>query len=350
MKHKTVLSTLLGPVCLCLMMTLGTSGGAKVPATVSKVQTAPALAQDDGEALRRSLLSRLEFEELSLQLIGVATFQGETSCFIKHPGSSEQMIYTVGDVIGGYRIASIDNQSVTFERQGTQFWLTLGESSNGTPVAPVPAPGAMLARKEEAAAAKKQPAIDMIDEPASSDDTVMKYAGAAVKVKTRRFQTAKLIEDGFAAIKTTGRGASDRLLALAGKGFSPAAPLRGELTSGYGYRRHPLGGGTRFHMGIDIAGPYGTSVRAAAAGRVAKVYNTPYAGYGRHVIIEHANGYETLYAHLMKASVSEGQWVNQGDVIGREGSSGNSTGPHLHFEIHKNKIALDPERFVHPDR
>lgn len=117
-------------------------------------------------------------------------------------------------------------------------------------------------------------------------------------------------------------------------------PLHGRLTSYYGPRY--LGMGTsNFHRGIDIAAPSGTPVRAARSGTVVFAgWSTQ--GYGNLVRVRHAGGAETWYAHFSSIAVSVGQYVDQGDVVGRVGSTGLSTGPHLHFELHENSRPLDP--------
>ncbi|MCE5230830.1 M23 family metallopeptidase, partial [bacterium] len=92
----------------------------------------------------------------------------------------------------------------------------------------------------------------------------------------------------------------------------------------------------------------GTEVGAAASGTVSRVgYNW---GYGRYIVITHAGGMETLYGHLSRQLVRVGQEVDKGQVIGREGDTGRSTGPHLHFEIHKNGQSVDPESYVRVHR
>ncbi len=98
----------------------------------------------------------------------------------------------------------------------------------------------------------------------------------------------------------------------------------------------------RIHTGIDIAGPYGTPIIAADTGVIS--FNPGYYGYGNYIVIVHGNGYSTLYGHLSRfnSSMSSGMIVARGDVIGYEGSSGNSTGPHLHFEIRVNDVPKDP--------
>jgi len=113
-----------------------------------------------------------------------------------------------------------------------------------------------------------------------------------------------------------------------------AWPTVGELTSGYGYRWG------RQHSGIDLANDVGTKIRAARAGRV--VYAGWYAGYGYTVVIEHDQGYSTLYGHLSEANVQNQQYVKGGQVIAYMGNTGNSTGPHLHFEVLKNGVPINP--------
>ncbi|MFA0732232.1 MAG: hypothetical protein LKKZDAJK_003006 [Candidatus Fervidibacter sp.] len=108
-------------------------------------------------------------------------------------------------------------------------------------------------------------------------------------------------------------------------------PVSGPIVSGFGYRRHPILGGVRFHCGVDIAAPYGTPIRAAADGVV--VFAGWRRAYGNTVIIDHGNGLATLYAHCSELLVSEGVVVRQGQIIARVGSTGLATGPHLHFEV-----------------
>lgn len=117
-------------------------------------------------------------------------------------------------------------------------------------------------------------------------------------------------------------------------------PLAGEITCPFGWRIHPIHGATSFHTGVDIGGDYGDPICAAASGTV--IYAGWISGYGNTVIIEHGGGISTLYAHAEALAVSEGQSVAQGEVISYCGSTGNSTGPHCHFEIRENGEPVDP--------
>ena len=101
-----------------------------------------------------------------------------------------------------------------------------------------------------------------------------------------------------------------------------------------------------YHKGLDIATTYGTPILAADSGRVVVAGWPANEGYGNRVMIDHGNGYVTLYAHMAKVSVSVGQTVKRGDQIGQEGSTGRSTGPHLHFEIRRGGVAINPGDYL----
>jgi len=106
-------------------------------------------------------------------------------------------------------------------------------------------------------------------------------------------------------------------------------------------RRAQANGWQYYNGGIDWAVPSGTSIKAAQDGTVKEVRNDA-TGYGTHVRVEHANNYLTIYAHMQKISVKVGDQVKAGDVLGKSDNTGNSTGPHLHFELRKNNIPIDP--------
>ena len=121
-------------------------------------------------------------------------------------------------------------------------------------------------------------------------------------------------------------------------------PASGRFTSPFGYRIHPISRTRRMHTGIDIANSSGTNIAASQNG---KVISAGYKGtYGNLVVIKHGNGMETAYAHLSRISVSVGDVVTQGQSIGKMGSTGGSTGSHLHFEIRKNGTAVNPMNYL----
>lgn len=117
-------------------------------------------------------------------------------------------------------------------------------------------------------------------------------------------------------------------------------PVAGRITSHFGVRRDPLGHGERRHKGIDIAAPAGTPVQAVAAGKV--IFSGRAGGYGNLVAIDHGNGFTTRYAHNQALLVSVGEMVTVGQEIAQVGSTGRSTGPHLHFEVLREGQAVDP--------
>jgi len=120
------------------------------------------------------------------------------------------------------------------------------------------------------------------------------------------------------------------------------------IASGFGYRIDPIYKTVKLHAGLDFAAPQGTPIYATANGRVAIAGNTN-DGYGIHVVIDHGYGYETLYGHMVRVKVRNGQRVKRGEVIGWVGSSGKSTGPHCHYEVHKNGLKIDPIYFFYND-
>jgi murein DD-endopeptidase MepM/ murein hydrolase activator NlpD len=117
-------------------------------------------------------------------------------------------------------------------------------------------------------------------------------------------------------------------------------PSDGPITSGFGWRMHPILGYERFHSGTDFGADYGSTIRAANTGTV--IYAGWYGGYGNAVIIDHGNGITTLYGHSSELYVAEGQVVQRGQAIAAVGSTGLSTGPHLHFEVRKDGEPVDP--------
>lgn len=125
-------------------------------------------------------------------------------------------------------------------------------------------------------------------------------------------------------------------------------PIGGRITSPFGWRRHPIFNSRSFHSGVDIGGPYNGNVRASNAGKV--IYSGWYGGYGKVVILDHGqvNGIPTttLYAHLNSASVTPGEYVAKGQVVGYEGTTGYSTGPHVHFEVRINGRPNNPLNYI----
>jgi murein DD-endopeptidase MepM/ murein hydrolase activator NlpD len=122
-------------------------------------------------------------------------------------------------------------------------------------------------------------------------------------------------------------------------------PVQGIVTSSFGARLDPFNGEGAFHTGIDIAAEKGDAVRAPADGTVTKAGMG--TGYGREVIVDHGHGIQTLYAHLSGFAVVAGQDIRKGDILGYVGSSGHSTGPHLHYEVRIHETPVNPAKYLH---
>lgn len=120
------------------------------------------------------------------------------------------------------------------------------------------------------------------------------------------------------------------------------------IASGFGYRIDPVYKDRRAHMGLDFTAPMGTPIYATADGRVRDAgFNT--GGYGNRVVINHGYGYETLYGHMVRIKARVGETVKRGEVIGYVGNSGKSTGPHCHYEVHRNGLQVDPIYYFYND-
>lgn len=216
-------------------------------------------------------------------------------------------------------------------------------------------------RKEKLYVATFQEAEDVVAGLKKKNSNNIKDIGIVEKYDTSikeftsvKTSISKLYEKKVVVTKPTG-GSS-----------SYASPSASNYTSGKSYAKVDIGialvkpvSGTvwsRFgsndsvrshtHTGLDIAAPKGTPIKAAASGKVTYAGNAR-DGYGNYVVISHGNGVQTLYAHCSKVLVSKGQQVSQGELIAKVGSTGNSTGNHLHLEVRKNGVAYNPQNYVY---
>ncbi len=122
-------------------------------------------------------------------------------------------------------------------------------------------------------------------------------------------------------------------------------PVEGRLADGFAHRTDPFSGEGAFHKGVDITAPTGTTVRTTADGIVVQAEMVA-GGYGRLVIVDHGGGLQTYYAHLSKISVHAGQELHGGEIVGQVGSSGRTTAPHLHYEVHVGGTPVNPYRYL----
>jgi murein DD-endopeptidase MepM/ murein hydrolase activator NlpD len=170
----------------------------------------------------------------------------------------------------------------------------------------------------------------------SSKRKVLHYAQLTLDGKTKTYYRYTTKDGQTDYYDESGRSAQKALLK------TPVSGAR--LTSGFGMRRHPLLGYSKMHAGVDFGAPHGTPIRAAGSG-VVQIAGR-HGAYGITVEIKHNNKYETLYAHMSKlaAGIRRGAKVNQGQIIGYVGSTGRSTGPHLHYEVHVDNRPVNPTR------
>jgi murein DD-endopeptidase MepM/ murein hydrolase activator NlpD len=154
-----------------------------------------------------------------------------------------------------------------------------------------------------------------------------------------------------AAAKKTAAAVGKTADAIEKTAEAPAAlgnmlkPVAGAVTSAFGWRRHPITKEIKFHQGVDLRAAYGQEVQAAAGGKV--VFSGDQGAYGATVVVEHADGTKTRYAHLSARLVQKGDAVEAGEPLGRAGKSGRATGTHLHFEVMApNGTRIEPERWA----
>ena len=183
---------------------------------------------------------------------------------------------------------------------------------------------------------ERQAEIAMIE--AMEDETTAKIDALVYQLELKRQK-----ELAAAAAAAGGGGGGGGGGAVGTGSFIFPVASYSYISSRFGLRVHPITGEKKNHNGMDIAANSGTTVYAADSGQV--VLAEWYGGYGNCIMIDHGNGYKTLYGHLSYIGVSAGQNVSRGANIGQVGSTGNSTGPHLHFEVYKNGTRVDPEQY-----
>ena len=185
----------------------------------------------------------------------------------------------------------------------------------------------------EVASQKKQSLVDQINADLNAQFDLLEDLEAeskALSSEIQRLQAAAAAKNGGT---TKAPGA-----------YSWPCPSSRKITSNYGYRVHPISGVKKLHTGMDIGASYGADVTAAAGGTV--IMSKYYGGYGNCIIIDHGGGVSTLYGHMSSLVAKNGQKVTAGQTIGKIGSTGNSTGNHLHFEVRINGSTVNPASYV----
>ncbi len=191
---------------------------------------------------------------------------------------------------------------------------------------------AQAAAKKAIIAARKNDREKVLDSAVSERDTAER---AYQELMDTSRQIEKMIRNSQSGGKTSGPVSGSGVLMW---------PASGPITSPFGWRTHPIFGTQRFHSGIDIGADYGDSVAAADSGTV--IFSGWMGGYGKAVIIDHGGGISTLYAHNSELLVEEGYRVQKGQTISRVGSTGYSTGPHLHFEVRESGSPVSPMGYL----
>ena len=175
----------------------------------------------------------------------------------------------------------------------------------------------------------------------NSDRLALEAAQTQLEKDSQTITT--LIQQKVAEAEATAKTNSRNSVIIRGTGMF-AYPTDAPTSSPFGWRVHPILGYRRFHAGQDFAASYGSTIRAVDSGTV--IFAGWYGGYGKAAIIDHGNGITTLYGHTSELYVSEGQTVKRGQAIAAVGSTGLSTGPHLHFEVRKNGTPVDPMNYL----
>lgn len=269
-------------------------------------------------SMRRLIVPEVRAEQLSVETIASI------------PESIREVSYSEYRVRNGDTISGIQNR---FGLQNLSSILAVNNIANARRIRP----GQVL----------RIPSIDGITHTVVRGDSLEALAGRYGTDVTAILDSNDLVD----AALVPGQllfipGASMSTLALRrAMGELFITPVRGRISSPFGYRNDPFTGVRTFHTGIDIAAPVGTSIKVTLDGRVATTGYSPV--YGNYVIVSHDGGYQSLYAHMSRILVARGQWVVQGGVLGAVGNTGYSTGSHLHFSVYRNGKMVNPASILH---
>jgi len=227
------------------------------------------------------------------------------------------------------RVKAVDQQMAVLEKRDNEVYRSIFEAQ--------PIPDSMrvleMERAQEIAKVEGLKENQLI----YSIDTTIRKLTARIEAQKKSYdQVLKLVNN-----KEELLAATPAIQPVSNKDLN-------RIASGYGYRIDPVYKTIKLHAGLDFAAPQGTPIYATADGTV-KVAGFSDGGYGNHVVINHGYGYETVYGHMVRIKARGGQKVKRGEIIGYVGSTGKSTGPHCHYEVHKNGQKLDPVYFFYND-
>ncbi|MCX7717995.1 MAG: M23 family metallopeptidase [Candidatus Sumerlaeaceae bacterium] len=277
-------------------------------------------------------------EGLDVRIVGTASFRGRQTALIEDRNAQSDAFYRVGDLVYGYRITAIGTDGVELMKGDQKYFLPFEASpakpavASAPPAPPSPDSSNALVTPNTYISTSPGPvAFNFYTEVPKTTQWDLYTERQTRRAAGRREE--RPIPAPATAIAAAGAG---------GRFVFPLASFK-RLSSGFGYRKHPLGGGTKMHKGIDLSARTGTKIFAADSGRV--TFSGWKGGYGYCVIIDHHNGYQTLYGHCSKLLVDVGDNVRRGEYIAAVGSTGASTGPHLHFEVHRNGTPVNPVQY-----
>lgn len=270
--------------------------------------------------------------DLNVRIVGTASFQGRFTALIEDLNTQSDSFYKVGDPIYGHKITEITAEGVKLEKDGKASYLAFDTKT-------------IIDRN----AVKEEPkalAIVVPTPEVGGNGGYNFYSDKASKSTTRWDLFTPQQEKEVKKPSLAGgleKKAKSIASAVSGRFALPISKYK-RLSSKFGYRKHPIGGGSKMHKGIDLSANRGTRILSADNGVIK--FSGWKGGYGYCVVVDHQNGYETLYGHCSKLIADVGDNVNRGDLIAEVGSTGASTGNHLHFEVHKNGTAIDPIKML----
>lgn len=227
------------------------------------------------------------------------------------------------------RIKAVDQHMVVLEKRDNEVYRSIFEAQ------PIPDSLRILQmeKAQEIAKVEGLPESKLI----YAIDTTIRKLRARIEAQKRSYEEVlKLISN-----KEQLLAATPAIQPVSNKDLN-------RIASGFGYRIDPVYKTIKLHAGLDFAAPQGTPIYATADGAV-KIAGFSDGGYGNHVVINHGYGYETVYGHMVRIKARSGQRIKRGEIIGYVGSTGKSTGPHCHYEVHKNGQKVDPVYFFYND-
>ena len=281
--------------------------------------------------LRVKLLRALGFISASI----VTAFIIVSVAYRFFPSANEQRLMTENDALeDNYKVldekvTKLQKQLTELEKRDNEVYRTIFEAT--------PLPDS--ARAKELQQLQELQLVLQMNKTDLTNSIVQNIGNLQARLNRQEKSYSEIA--GFIKNKEQLLAATPAIQPVSNKNLSRVA-------SGFGYRVDPVYKTVKFHGGLDFAAPQGTPIYATAAG-VVKVAGNLGNGYGNHVVINHGYGYETLYGHMFRVNVRPGKAVKRGEIIGYVGSTGKSTGPHVHYEVHKNGRPLDPVYFFYND-